>query len=48
MKIIAGISNTINENEIKAYIDAGVDEFFVGYIPAALGIIKYYKCLIII
>ncbi len=33
MKIITGISNAASENEIKAYVDAGVDEFFLGYIP---------------
>jgi len=33
MKIISGISNVTSGNEIKAYIDAGVDEFFIGYIP---------------
>lgn len=33
MKIIAGISNAQTEEELKAYIDAGVDEFFVGYVP---------------
>lgn len=34
MKIIAGISNAHKENEIVSYVNAGVDEFFVGYIPS--------------
>lgn len=33
MKIIAGISNAHKPEEIQAYAKAGVDEFFVGYIP---------------
>ncbi|MBN1950466.1 MAG: U32 family peptidase [Bacteroidales bacterium] len=33
MKIITGISNAHSPNEIQAYVEAGVDEFFVGYIP---------------
>lgn len=33
MKIITGISNAHTAEEIKAYSDAGVDEFFVGYVP---------------
>jgi hypothetical protein len=33
MKIIAGISNAHKENEIEAYANAGVDEFFIGYVP---------------
>jgi U32 family peptidase len=34
MKIIAGISNAHKESEIEAYAKAGVDEFFIGYVPA--------------
>ncbi len=33
MKIIAGISNAHNPEEIKKYVKAGVGEFFVGYVP---------------
>lgn len=33
MKIIAGISNAHKEEEIISYVNAGVDEFFVGYVP---------------
>jgi U32 family peptidase len=33
MKIIAGISNANSEQEIKTYVEAGVNEFFIGYIP---------------
>lgn len=33
MRIITGISNAHNAEEIEAYVKAGVDEFFVGYIP---------------
>lgn len=33
MKIITGISNAHSPQEIEAYVKAGVDEFFVGYIP---------------
>lgn len=33
MKIIAGISNSHKAEEIEMYAKAGVDEFFVGYIP---------------
>lgn len=35
MKIITGISNSHTSEEIAAYSDAGVDEFFIGYIPRA-------------
>lgn len=34
MKITTGISNAFKSEEIEAYSNAGVDEFFVGYIPA--------------
>lgn len=34
MKIITGLSRAITDEEIKAYVDAGIDEFFVGYVPA--------------
>jgi collagenase-like PrtC family protease len=34
MRIIAGISNAHRPEEIQAYAQAGVDEFFVGYVPA--------------
>jgi U32 family peptidase len=34
MKIIAGISNAHKAAEIEAYVNAGVDEFFLGYIPS--------------
>jgi collagenase-like PrtC family protease len=33
MKIITGISNAHKAGEIEAYAKAGVDEFFIGYIP---------------
>ncbi|MBA7527207.1 hypothetical protein ES705_19382 [subsurface metagenome] len=33
MKIIAGISNSHKPDEIEAYVNAGIDEFFVGYVP---------------
>jgi collagenase-like PrtC family protease len=33
MKIITGISNAHKEDEILSYIEAGVDEFFLGYVP---------------
>ncbi len=33
MRIIAGISNAHQPQEIQGYAEAGVDEFFVGYIP---------------
>ncbi len=33
MKIITGISNSHTAEEIAAYARAGVDEFFVGYVP---------------
>lgn len=33
MKIIAGISNAHSNEEIEAYVNAGVDEFFIGYVP---------------
>jgi U32 family peptidase len=33
MKIITGISNSHTPEEIEAYAKAGVDEFFVGYVP---------------
>ena len=33
LKIICGISNSTSEEDIKAYVEAGVDEFFIGYIP---------------
>jgi putative protease len=33
MKIITGISNSHTPSEIEAYAKAGVDEFFIGYVP---------------
>lgn len=33
MKIITGISNAHNPEDIEQYAKAGVDEFFIGYIP---------------
>ena len=33
MRIITGISNAHSSEEIEAYVKAGVEEFFVGYIP---------------
>ncbi len=33
MRIITGISNSHSPEEIEAYAKAGVDEFFIGYIP---------------
>lgn len=33
MKIITGISNSHKPDEIKAYAEAGVDDFFIGYVP---------------
>lgn len=33
MKIITGISNAHKAEELKAYAQAGVDEFFIGYVP---------------
>jgi collagenase-like PrtC family protease len=33
MKIIAGISHSQSDDEIRAYVDAGIDEFFIGYVP---------------
>lgn len=33
MKIIAGISFSLSEEEIHAYVEAGIDEFFIGYVP---------------
>jgi collagenase-like PrtC family protease len=33
LKIITGISNSHSPEEIEAYSKAGVDEFFIGYIP---------------
>jgi collagenase-like PrtC family protease len=33
VKIITGISNSHKPEEIQAYADAGVDEFFIGYVP---------------
>lgn len=33
MRIITGISNSHSPEEIEAYSKAGVDEFFIGYIP---------------
>lgn len=33
MRIITGISNSHTPEEIEAYSKAGVDEFFIGYIP---------------
>jgi collagenase-like PrtC family protease len=33
MRIITGISNSHSPEEIAAYSKAGVDEFFIGYIP---------------
>ena len=33
MRIITGISNAHSAGEIQAYAEAGVDEFFVGYVP---------------
>lgn len=33
MRIIAGISNAHRPEEVQAYAQAGVDEFFVGYVP---------------
>ncbi len=34
MKIITGISNSHRPEEIKAYAEAGVDDFFIGYVPS--------------
>jgi collagenase-like PrtC family protease len=34
MKIIAGISLSKSEDEIRVYVDAGIDEFFIGYVPS--------------
>jgi U32 family peptidase len=34
MKIITGISNSHKADELEAYAKAGVDEFFIGYVPA--------------
>ncbi|MBN2522072.1 MAG: U32 family peptidase [Bacteroidales bacterium] len=33
MKIISGISNVHTLEEIEKYVQAGVDEFFIGYVP---------------
>lgn len=33
MNIISGISSANSDDEIKAYVEAGVDEFFIGYVP---------------
>lgn len=33
MNITVGISNTFKSEDIEGYIKAGVDEFFIGYIP---------------
>jgi len=33
MKIITGISNAHRSEEIESYARAGVDEFFIGYVP---------------
>jgi U32 family peptidase len=35
MKIISGISSANSGEEIKSYVNAGVDEFFIGYVPPA-------------
>jgi collagenase-like PrtC family protease len=33
MKTIAGISDVYDEEQIARYVNAGVDEFFIGYVP---------------
>lgn len=43
MKIIKGISNVSREDDIKAYIDAGTDKFFIGYIPEELILIPAFN-----
>jgi U32 family peptidase len=34
MKIVVGLSNAVGEEDIEAYVKAGADEFFLGYIPS--------------